>query len=314
MKLPRFWWRVVTLETDVFKVEFTMDEDIADAEDTWQEWDGNTFIGVYLSSMNPYGYSEDYDWLSSRSDATTAPNKTFVKYKEASRNKASQADAENLTGYSLLTYESQRMLALLGWGWLGSVNLGSITTQFTPESITSNKSGYADAFGFTDGYAINPNNNNKYYNFWGLESFGKQVWLDNLVKDESGEPKYTLLDYEGNRSRVVYAGLVNTSNPITITKLILDRGEILPSEFTQDHSTLLNVGYYDNSYTRTSGVNAIAISENFCGMDIRYNDSSITGINTRIQYHGDWEESDIPYSASAPMPPIIPGLMDDTEE
>lgn len=305
MKLPRFWWRVVTLETDLFRIEFTMDETVAEEDDTWQEWDGNTFIGVYLASIGPYGYGEDYNWLRSVPNGYITPSNTFSEYKVLSRSKSTTADAENLSGFSLITYETKKMLALLAWGWLGHVSLHSIDTEFNFEETEpdTSSSGYADAEGFNDKLSTISSSNNtvKYSNFWGIEDFGKEIWIDNLTIKGGGEPGYFISDYEGN-SRSIYGYEVASKNSASILKVRLEAGEVLPKEAAGN--MVADKAFYSNTYSRNGLLSTVSTLKFICSIYNGYSSTKNT-VNARLQYHGEWEESDEPYFTSAPIPLII---------
>lgn len=45
MKLPEFWWKSRNISEDICQVDFCNDKRYID--DTWQHWDGNTFINVF---------------------------------------------------------------------------------------------------------------------------------------------------------------------------------------------------------------------------------------------------------------------------
>ena len=283
MKLPRFWWRVITLETDVFKIEFTMDETVAEETDNWNEWDGNTFIGVYLASISPYGYGEDYNWLRSVPNGYITPSNTFSEYKALSRSKSVNADAENLSGFSLVTYETKRMLALLAWGWLGHVSLHSIDTTFNYEEEEPDTSlnGYADAEGFNDKLSLVTSSslNIKYSNFWGIEGFGKEIWMDNLSIMGGGQPGYLLSDYEGNL-RSIYGYDVAAKEAASILKIRLESGEILPKETSGSH--IANKGFYSNRYYRNGQLLAAPSTLSFiCAIYNGYPNTQNT-INARL--------------------------------
>jgi hypothetical protein len=67
MKLPEFWWKIEELETDLYKVSFTMTEQ---EDNSWKHWEGNTFIGVYKSSGSPASTQENSNLLVSRPNVT----------------------------------------------------------------------------------------------------------------------------------------------------------------------------------------------------------------------------------------------------
>jgi hypothetical protein len=50
MKLPTFWWKCEEREEDVYKITFCAEQSYTD--NTWNCWEGNTFIGVYEAIIN----------------------------------------------------------------------------------------------------------------------------------------------------------------------------------------------------------------------------------------------------------------------
>lgn len=223
MKLPEFWWKCENVENNEDKVKFSFTMTNPN-DNTWFHWEGNTFIGVYRS------YYEN-NKLYSRSGVT--PNKiygTFNEHKQTARNRGN--------GFQLLTYEVSQILAILGYGYFGTLGFYDVyNSKYTNIYANELNTGGLNTSGFTDECI-----EKKYYNYWGLENWGipysgirTQELIDNLkIRSEDGKWYADILDYNDNliRSVQINCRIYVTSGSVPyITKVVFGNyGDIFPKE------------------------------------------------------------------------------------
>lgn len=276
VKLPEFWWKVEEDSTDVYKIGFSKT-----AKGGWNHWEGNTFIGVYEA----YNSSSK---VYSRSGVTPTVSVTQANFKTYARARG--------TGYSLITYESHCMLALLGYGWLGTTDSQSVvgygSTDYPKQTDKCNSLGMTDTT-TSNGGSSSSNSNSKSINFWGIENWWGDIyeWVDNLVTANTTR-LINILDSSGNVVRTVQSPITSSG---CIGKMMLgEYGDMIPKE---THSnTSYNNGFCDYGRVNASS-RCVAIRSSYgasaagglgCLSLYISSGDSISNVGSRLQYKGDY--------------------------
>lgn len=276
VKLPEFWWVVEEDGTDVYKIGFSKEEIRG-----WNHWEGNTFIGVYKAYNSS---SKAY----SRSGVTPTISVTQANFKTYARARG--------TGYSLITYESHCMLALLGYGWLGTTDAQSVvgygSTSYPKVTGKCNSLGMTDTT-TSNGGSSSSNATSTSINFWGIENWWGDLseWVDNLAT--SGSSRIVVIkNLSGATVRAVQSSITGSG---CIGKMMLGRyGDMIPKETHSD--TNFNNGFCDYGNVGTSS-QYVAIRSymgatasgglGYLGLGIPSTDS-YSYIGSRLQYKGDY--------------------------
>lgn len=187
MKLPEFWWKCEELQEDVYKVSFTMDSSYTD--NTWNHWEGNSFIGVYgMGMVKTSNEDTEYRMASSWNIYSSAMTYIVKKYDNKS---------------IFLTYEMYKMLVMLLYGWYGTTNVGDIVGNGYINS-TYFSYGYCDTKGMTD-TSIEEDGNDVPINTWGIEDLwgiGCQ-YIYNLFEEKIDDTRYIVLRDYNNLNNIV---------------------------------------------------------------------------------------------------------------
>ena len=252
MKLPRFWWKAIPDENDddICEINFTMDNP---EDNTWFEWEGNTFIGVYK------GYVSDSKLYSHSGNVGAYTRTTLNNYRNYARNRG--------TGYTLLTYEVIQILALLGFGRLKRLNPYNVygTTGVNSDPQTR---GQCDNLGMTDG------RNGSYTSFWGLESYITGSGLSEIVDNISrGTDLFNILDTSNLSSvkRVVSCPSYYSGNSWCKKIKLGAYGDVFPKEVTTSkpsntaagyggYVNITNNGFVHNNYANTNNTSFVSLS------------------------------------------------------
>lgn len=163
MKLPRFYYKAIQTQSDVWHIMFNYDGVGIDA--TWTEWDGKELIGAYK------GYS---DGSRLRSISGVMPKNNLSQ--TAFRNLAKARDEH----FSLVKWKHHCIMAFLFYAWYETTNsqekLGAGINAYSVQTGTAT----ASAMGDTNA-ATKPED--KPISFWGLEAWwgGRYELLDNVV-------------------------------------------------------------------------------------------------------------------------------------
>lgn len=117
IKLPQFWYRCTRdAKTRIVRLDFTHDYSIIDS--SWNEWDGNQFIGRYLAS------SETMESVATESGVNPI---FFGSYKDA------QDAATNIgKGFSVLTYNMHKILEILFYATYGVADSSNVLASGDP--------------------------------------------------------------------------------------------------------------------------------------------------------------------------------------
>lgn len=272
MKLPQFWWKIeeVGNNSDIVKFSFCMSPKTG-----WNEWEGNTFIGVYKSSVSS-------NKVYSRSGLTTTGNIYWGNYKTYARNRGA--------GYSLETYDFVRIFSLLFWGYYGTLNGKDVIGDGNSSAFPT--TGGCDSLGMTDTNALNNGGNS--INCWGIEDWWACCgeWVDDL---KTKRPYVYFLDYNGNTIRTFTRTTTQSTN--TITKMYWGNdADMLPKAWASS----LNENYYAtwgvymnniNEYYADRGGEGGTDRRNVCGFsfNLRNNITSSNTIAARLQYKGNYQ-------------------------
>jgi uncharacterized protein (TIGR02145 family) len=221
MKLPEFWWKVDMLATDKYQISFTMDAGTG-AQTGWNHWEGDTFIGCYEA------YNSN-NMVYSRSGVTPTVNVSQTNFKTYARARG--------TGYQIVTYEAHCIMALLGYGWLGTTDDQSVvgygSSNYPKVTGFCDAKGINDTSASVDGGSSASNSTSTSINFWGLENWWGDLyeWVDNIeTTSSSGDIK--IMDIDGTTVRSAKAG---TTSSNCIGKMVLGQyGDMIPNEVHSD--------------------------------------------------------------------------------
>jgi hypothetical protein len=282
MKLPRFWWKSETLEEDVTKITVCMTQDYVD--NTWNEWEGNTFIGVYEGIISD-------GKLYSKTGVTPTANQSWTTFTADARARY------NNNNYRCVTYEAHQIMVLLGLGWLGNTDSQSIIGKGT--STYPKTTGLCNSKGMTDSSASGDGNSTS-INFWGLENWWGDIseWIDNIKTKDSAGTVSILGDDRTTEIRTVSCPNVsqNSYSNRCATKLQFGtNGDVLAKKIIDDSN--YNKGFCD--YGRVSST-AGDIAYRSCGAAALYGGLAylyvaagagyfITNLGSRLLYKGDYE-------------------------
>lgn len=344
MKLPEFWYKVSpvyienTPSNAIWKIQFTNDYSIADG--TWQHWDGNTFIGCYKGyiecseptinskSFNPY--YKDGKALQDERDSSLSINSAFVGKRVYLHSIPETHPSTNLLctlfrtaarnrgkGFSLVTYDSHKIMILLGLAYYGTVNVQAICGQWKNQEgnfITSYMYLMSNPRRDTCIEEQDLPNNTI---FWGLQDWYSSTYefVDDLLFKALGEdqgPYYTTSVFitEGNDDehdidsykRVIQDVAMEDGGGILSLKLG-KYFDVLPDENCPQASDYdYEEGWGNISTTLTdAGDNDIFVragndyTTNITDLRLpNFSWSNICG--SRLQYHGPWQLTEDIYS------------------
>jgi hypothetical protein len=284
MKLPEFWWHCeeVAANTDRWKIDFTMDNP---NDESWNHWDGNTFIGVYEA------YNSG-NLVYSRTGQTPTGNVTWTNFKAYA--------AARGAGYSLVTYEAHQIMALLGYGWLGTTDDQSIVgyggNEYTKVTGKCDAKGIHDTSAAVDGGNTAGGGSNISINFWGLENWWGNMaeWVDNIQTANSSGLVNILTPGSSTVNRTVQT---TTGNGCMTKTTMGDKGDMIPKAYVSDST--YSKGYASYGYVLASAgcVARRSRSDSSANGGLGYLDVyhdasvSIASVGSRLLYHGDWEET-----------------------
>lgn len=271
MKLPQFWWKCEDIDNnaDIVKLSFSME----DPEDSsWHEWNGNTFIGVYK------GYISDSK-LYSHSGVTPTRTQSYNTFNTAATNRGN--------GYSMVTYESHRIMALLGYGILGTLNAQAAIGK---GNTTQGKvTGYCDYLGMNNG------TDKKSINFWGIENWwGDCYEVMKNVKSSSSASVANVYNLDGTLNRSVNTVSSGSTNAIP-AKMVLGTEADLFMKLSGGTSTS---SYYSDIF-RISGANRFYTRSCYGSSDngglsaiytiLSSNTATSSYCGCRLEYNGNYE-------------------------
>lgn len=272
MKLPQFWWKHEALDNDgdIVKFSFTMDNP---NDNTWNEWQGNTFIGSYEAKIVDSA-------LFSTTGGTPAKTVSYDDYKAYSRARGN--------GYSLVTYETHQIMALLGWGYIGSLDsqtYGGVGTSTAGKTI-----GQCNSLGMSD----TRDNSYNSTNFWGLENWWGDLYeiMDNVGISST---TVSLYDYSGSFVRTIANVYFSGSTNACVKKMIFGTYADLMikesggTDFTKYYSDMNRLASGTKPLARSGwGLNA---SGGLACLYTVVNSNTATHAygGTRLQYKGSYQ-------------------------
>ena len=209
MRLPFFFTRVSTVATDKVKIEFAYDPSqtatttAQPSGSGWMQWGGNDLIGKYeacstTSASNATAETANgtSGYLRSRSTgADSLASVSQANFKQKARN--------NGTGFSIVKWRHQNLMAILFYAYYGHTNCQSlIGSGANSYSGSTRYIGLKNSLGMTDTTASNGNTDNTV--FWGLENWWgcKYEWVDNVVVNSG---TWTITEDDGT-TRTLTAG------------------------------------------------------------------------------------------------------------
>ena len=191
VKLPRFFWRVDTESTDVFKIRLAYGGELK-ATSGYNEWDGKTLIGVYK------GYTESSKFYS-RSGVSPLAHTSQDRCK-------TNANARG-DGYQIVDWNMHCMMAMLFYCMYGHMNSQAKVGAGTGTSRKT--TGGTNSLGMTDTVA-GGNGDSGSINFWGLEDWWGDLyeWMEGIEFSSTCRATITMPD--GN-TRTVSASAISGS-------------------------------------------------------------------------------------------------------
>lgn len=285
MKLPKFWWKMNNLAEDIYEVQFCMTEE--DIDETWNCWNGNTFIGVYEAIINN-------NKVYSKSGVTPTISQSWTTFTANARARY------NNDNYRIVTYEAHQIMALLGWGWLGTTNCQSIigagTSSYPKTTGLCNTKGMSDSSSSVDG-------NTTSINFWGLENWWGDIseWIDNIKTKDSHGNVNILGDDRTSVIRTIACPEVNQSSYSArcSTKLQFGiYGDVLPKKIIDNSN--YNRGFCDygrvsaaSDYVASRSSNAADLNGGLAYLNVAYGAGYVYAyVGSRLLYKGDYIEVD----------------------
>lgn len=166
MRLPEFWYRGTEGDQVDIYFETTQPSD----PENWVHWDGNVLIGCYEAN---YDSTNGLRSISGVASSGAISQSDFKAYAEAKG-----------TGFQLVDWEMQNVMAILFYAWYGNTNAqaicGSGTSSYTKET------GQTNSLGMTD--TTTENGNSMSINFWGLENWwgNKWEWMQDVKTSGAG--------------------------------------------------------------------------------------------------------------------------------
>lgn len=283
MKLPAFWWKCEEIAEDVYNIKFSMSNEYVD--NTWNYWDGTTFIGVYKGYLDT-----NTNKYYSKPGVTPTVNKSWTDLKSAARARYSN------NKYTIITYEAHVIMALLGYGWLNTTDAQAVIGIGT--DTYPKQTGGRDAKGMTDTvYDVDGNNGS--INFWGLENWWGDIaeWIDD-IQTANTTGLINILKADGTVDRTIQAQSVLSVGG-EIGKFVLGTdADLIPKEthtnsnYNKAYAAYGNVSAYAYRVARRSGYAAGLVGG--IGFLNGYDSATMvdSSIGSRLQYKGAYSVVD----------------------
>lgn len=275
MKLPTFWFKCEETETgsDIWNLIISRTE-----VEGYQKWEGNkNVLGVY-EAINVSNK------LYSRSGVTPSGSISQANFKKYARARG--------TGYSIVTWEWHKIMALLFYCKYGYMNcqalIGSGTNSYTKVA------GQTDNLGMTDTQA-SVQGNEQSINFWGLENWwgDKIEWMDNIVLNPTeANGTWQVTDLDGNTRDILGCAYTQFDKDTWPKRMLLgEHFDLIAKEIGASDAT----GYCDDYYISNQVGRVVyrssyyAYSSGGVACAKAHYDSSYsnTGIGSRLAFHGN---------------------------
>ena len=317
MKLPRFWYKCTDINGGyIHRIEFTHDESAID--NSWNEWDGNTFIGCYkitLAAKTQHAVDQiagfkangtyDTQDLYARSRGDLTPDTWF------SWNEGRSLTRQVGNGFSMVTYDAHKIMEILFYAYYGEVDAPSVCgTGTTVSSWNSNGPSNGRDMNVVDIEIDTIAGNNPTCNhFWGLCDWWGSIyeWIDDikiLGRDDNNtmdlgqgdSAAYTIgiLNYDGSIKRIIHN--IYWNDELQLEKYWGKYADVFPTVATYSYGDLSDGGYTVGGYIDgIAGTGATRAEEGaqggvgnfYLGNNIN---THMSNKGSRLQYTGPWAE------------------------
>lgn len=185
MKLPRFWYKAIEKEPDVWNIGFYYGEELPELAD-WMKWDGNDLIGVYKATFsNSLAYSVS---------GKKTTDKTSTSHLQYAKDRGD--------GFSFVKWKHHCVLAFLFYAKYGTTNSQAVLEPCTEDSYII-KTGFTDGIGMQDTIVDAPLNVGA-ENYWGLENWtGSLDELFGNISNISTEPESYIIEEDDGTTRIL---------------------------------------------------------------------------------------------------------------
>lgn len=304
MKLPQFWFKCVPTEVGV-AVSFTHDYSIADS--TWNEWDGNTFIGCYETNIqgvddqteNPSDLSPNDCYLDANLSDFASTGFSWLAGRTMARNCGQ--------GFSMITYEAHQIMEILFYAYYGDVDSQAVCGIGNSVSSWSS-SRYSNGRQLVETSMIDTcaGDNSANIIFWGLENWWGNVyeWVDNLQILGYDQENHTItigiLEIDGTIKRTVVINAPNDYLDGCKTKNVWGKyADVIPAA-DDEGGYDFSIGYSDYGYVYGDlgyVADRSCYSDDADGgvgyLDVEYApDGRNYDVGSRLLYSGQWCEVD----------------------
>lgn len=263
MKLPEFYYRARSEETDKWFIDFVYGEM---PDESYKVWDGKDFIGVYeayVADSNVY----------SRSGVASTGSVSQANFKTYARNRGE--------GYTLIKWKHHCIMAFLFYAEYLNTNSQAICGAGTS---AQKNTGQTDLLGMEDTSALT-NGNSQSINFFGLENWwgNRAEWFDNVIVQSA-----TVWDItENSETRAISVGnsdgfISKISVGVLLDAAPLAVGATASTSFT-DYYDAGNAGHpIIRSYYTHDSLGGISF------LDASVDGSEKTWISSRLAYRGEY--------------------------
>lgn len=269
MKLPVFYYRARSEETDKWFIDFVYGEM---PDESYKVWDGKDFIGVYeayVSSNNVY----------SRSGVASTGSVSQANFKTYARNRGE--------GYTLVKWKHHCIMAFLFYAEYLNTNSQAICGAGTDSYTKTN--GQTDLLGMEDTSA-DVNGNVQSINYFGLENWwgNKEEFIDNATFDNASSVE--IIEDNGS-SRLALIG--NTSGWV---KSLIVSSELDATPYVVGASA--TSGYCDYFYAGAEGhilarsYDALSANGGITHLLGTKIDTASLAYTSRLAYRGEYETFD----------------------
>lgn len=233
MRLPEFYYKVVTTDTDKFNVMVAIGG--TPSGSGWKQWSDQQLLGVYEAVCADTG-NNTTGGLYSQSGATPTVSVSQANFKAKARNRG--------TGFCAVTYEWHCIMALLYYMQYGPTTTNCQAVIGAGTSSYPKVAGGTNALGMED--TVNGGNGSSgSINFLGVENWWGDLfeWMDNVVVDASSWKLYD--PATGSLVRTIGTG--GSTNGY-ITKLLFgEYFDMVPKAIGGSETTGFNDYYYQSS-------------------------------------------------------------------
>ncbi len=266
MKLPEFYYRARSEETDKWYIDFVYG---GQPDDSYKHWDGKDFIGVYeayVTGNNVY----------SRSGVASTDNVSQTNFKTYARNRGE--------GYTLVKWKHHSIMVFLFYAYYLNTNSQAICGAGTS---ADKPAGQTDLLGMED-TSSDVNGNTQSINFFGLENWwgNKYELIDNIAINSAR--KWTITEDDGS-TRTVSAG---TSDGWISALLVGEHLDATPTAVSGTETTGLCDSYFQSASTGLIVARSYNFANSAGGVSYADANSSLSdsyiGVTSRLAYRGEY--------------------------